>query len=255
MVGAPLLAARAALRTGAGLVTIASTTAVIEKLEKRVEEVMTLRLPEDNSQATGVIAEFIHKRQVSALVIGPGLAADRAGMVKSLVAKAQLPVVLDAGGLAAYNHELPELTAAARHNSAIVLTPHAGEFARLTGEPLPDDEAAARRAALATAQATGTTIVLKGHHSLVAGADGWTYINTTGNPGLATAGTGDVLSGIIGGLLAQQYSGFEAASAGVYLHGLAGDLAAAQTTEPGLIASDLIEFLPAALRKIKTTLT
>lgn len=255
MVGAPLLTARAALRVGAGLVTIASTPKVVDKLEKRVEEVMTARLAIGQPRAAAELTRFIKERRVNALAIGPGLAPDRdsTALVRQLLGQTRLPVVLDAGGLAAYQGRLSELEALSHHNPAIVLTPHAGEFAKLTGRAVPS---AAKDALLAMADAvaaTGTTIVFKGHRSLVYAPGGHHYVNSTGNPGLATAGTGDVLTGIIAGILGQGFSAFEAASAGVYLHGLAGDLAAAAKTEPGLLASDLIEFIPAALRKLADT--
>jgi ADP-dependent NAD(P)H-hydrate dehydratase / NAD(P)H-hydrate epimerase len=252
MVGAPLLTARAALRTGAGLVTIASLPDVIDKLEKQVEEVMTLRLPTRASMAT--LADFIAKRKVTVLAVGPGLNQTYAGLVTELLLKVRLPVVLDAGGLAAYNGRLADLReAASSHNPDIVLTPHPGEFARLIGKPLLPGGAASRKAAADTARITGTTIVLKGHRSSVAGRDGQTFVNDTGNPGLATAGSGDVLTGMIAGLCAQGLGSYEAACAGVYLHGLAGDLAAAAKTEPGLIAHDVIEFIPAALKQTQAT--
>ena len=251
MVGAPLLAARAALRTGAGLVTIAAAEPVIDKLEKRVEEVMTLRLDNVTEPALRTLTDFIDTRRVGVLAIGPGVDRDHAPLVRALLTSVRLPTVLDAGGLGAYNDDLPALQAAGGHNPYIILTPHAGEFARLTGSALPQDSAAIKQLVKDTAAASGTTIVLKGHRSLVAGG-GRFYVNATGNPGLATAGTGDVLTGIIAGLAAQGCPAFEAAAAGAYLHGLAGDLAAAAKTQPGLIASDVIECLPTALTRIST---
>jgi len=252
MVGAPFLSAQAALRTGAGLVTIASAEDVIDKLERRVEEVMTLRLLGDSAEALETLNGFITARKVNVLTIGPGLSPARHSLVRALLAKSSLPVVLDAGGLAAYDGRLAELHDVSRHNPDIILTPHPGEFARLIGKQLPGARAAVQKLLMATAQTTGTTIILKGQPTLIANAGGKTYTNHTGNPGLATAGTGDVLTGLITGLLAQGLGSFEAAACGVYLHGLAGDLAASVKTEPGLIASDVIEFIPAALQHVKT---
>jgi hydroxyethylthiazole kinase-like uncharacterized protein yjeF len=254
MVGAPFLSARAALRIGAGLATIASSANVIDKLERQVEEIMTLRLPAGNRQAVQALQAFIGKRKVKALAIGPGLAASRTGLVKHLLATLAVPVVLDAGGLRAYDNDLADLRAAGRHNLRIVLLPHTGEFRRLIGRELPGSRTALKQLLADTAKATGTTIILKGDRSLVVGDKGRLYVNSSGNAGLATAGTGDVLTGMVAGLLAQAFDPYEAASCAVYLHGLAGDLAAADTTEPGLIASDLIDYLPAALQKVRAAL-
>lgn len=247
MVGAPLLAAAAALRTGAGLVTVAAGAGVIDKLEKRVVEVMTKRLPDDNSEAFEALSDFIKARRVAVVAIGPGLDKARAGLAKELLGTLRLPIVLDASGLAAFNGNQAGLRNASRHNPSIILTPHHGEFERLTGSKLPADKAKIQKVVIDTAQATGTTIILKGHRSLVATPDGEIYVNSSGNPGLATAGTGDVLTGMVAGLLAQSFNAFEAARYGVYLHGSAGDIAARAKTEPGLIASDVIEAIPAAL--------
>ena len=247
MVGAPLLAAAAALRTGAGLVTIASGANVIDKLEKRVVEVMTRRLPDDNAKAIAELSEFITNRRVNAVAIGPGLDKTKTGLVKELVGTLQLPIVLDAGGLGAFDGGQAGLGAASRRNPSIILTPHQGEFERLTGAKLPAGRDKIRKTVVETARSTGATVILKGHRSLVAAPSGETYANSTGNPGLATAGAGDVLTGMISGLLAQGFKPFEAAKYGVYLHGLAGDQAARAKTEPGLIASDVIEAIPAAL--------
>jgi hydroxyethylthiazole kinase-like uncharacterized protein yjeF len=247
MVGAPLLAAVSVLRTGAGLATIAAAADVVDKLERRVAEVMTQRLPDDTSEAFGILSEFVKTRKVSVVAIGPGLDKSRAGLVKELLGALKLPIVLDAGGLSAYNDDLAGLRAASRHNTSIILSPHQGEFERLIGAKLPVGSAAIKKIVIDTARSTGTTIILKGHRSLVATAAGETYTNTSGNPGLATAGTGDVLTGVVAGLLAQGFNAFQAAKYGVYLHSLAGDIAARAKTEPGLIASDVIEAIPAAL--------
>lgn len=240
MVGAPFLAAMAAMRVGAGLVTIASVPEVIDKLEKRIVEIMTLRLPENKSLQT--LTDYIGKRKVNSLVLGPGLDEGAKDLVRSLVAQIQLPTVLDAGGLAAFNGDLDTL----KKHPGLVLTPHTGEFAKLINQSL-SDWAKSEKLAKEVVSENNLTIVLKGNHTLVA-ASGRQYINQTGNPGLATAGTGDVLTGVIAGLLAQGLDTFSAAKYGVYLHGLAGDLAAAAKTEPGMIASDVIEFMPKALK-------
>lgn len=250
MVGAPLLAGEAALRIGAGLVTIASDEVTIQGLNRRVEEIMTLTLPSHNKSDTSVdvMLEFIKARKVNAIVIGPGLSLEAADMVRKLIKKLDdMPLVIDAGGLAAFRDNLDALQQAAQRNRNIIITPHMGEYLKLVGERLADSEITNH--AVNFAQQYGLTLVLKEHHTLVVHPDGSQYRNNTGNPGLATAGTGDVLSGIVGGLLAQGADSGSAAETGVYVHGLAGDLAVAAKTEAGIIASDLLDFLPEALKK------
>ncbi len=251
MVGAPLLAAMAALRTGAGLATIAASGDVTDKLEKRVEEVMTLSLPSDVTRAADTIADFIAKRKVSVLIIGPGLAVtpETRGLIERLLESVKLPVIIDGGGLGALQQHLDRLDSAS--SKAITLTPHEGEFQRLVGQRLPAERPDLKPLAAAFAEDHGVTLVLKGHPTYVVHSDGSVYENETGNAGLATAGTGDVLSGIIGGIIAQGVEPGAAAIAAVYLHGLAGDIAAEQKTEPGMIATDVIDAIPAALKHIE----
>ncbi len=248
MVGAPLLAAMAALRSGAGLVTIASTPDVIDKLERRIKEVMALRLFDVKS-----VLDFISQRKVKVAAIGPGLNSNQSDLVRELLPHLKLPVVLDAGGLVAFDSNLSLLKEAAKNNPAIVLTPHEGELAKLLGHGVPEAKPEREALVKATAKDLGVALVLKGHHSLVAGLEGKFYVNGTGNPGLATAGTGDVLTGVIAGLLTQDLPAFEAAKYGVYLHGLAGDLASAEKSEPGMIASDVIEQIPTVVRNITSS--
>lgn len=250
MVGAPLLAGEAALRIGAGLVTIASDEETTQRLDRRVEEIMTFTLPTytKGDMSGEALLEFIKVRRVNTVVIGPGLPAEAAYAVRDLIGKlGNMPLVIDAGGLAALRDNLDVLRQAAQHNRNIIITPHTGEYLKLTNAQLDDSEIASH--AINFAQQYGLTLVLKGYHTLVVHPDGSQYHNNTGNPGLATAGTGDVLTGIIGGLLAQKTEPSLAAEAGVYLHGMAGDLAAAAKTQAGIIASDLLDFLPEALRK------
>jgi hydroxyethylthiazole kinase-like uncharacterized protein yjeF len=248
MVGAPVMAAWAALRTGAGMVTIAST--LTEAMQGRILEVMTLSLPHNSTYSADLITNFVEQRSVSVLVIGPGLTATSAPLVAQLVSKLNLPIVLDAGGFDAFSGNLAALQAAAQHNSQLILTPHGGEYQRLSGEVLPADFTALKQQVTAFAQRHGVTMLLKGHRTIVAGADGKVYENQTGNPGLATAGTGDVLAGMIGALCGQGLSAYEAACGGTYLHGLAGDIAVHSMTEPGLTATDVIKRIPIALHAL-----
>jgi NAD(P)H-hydrate epimerase len=247
-IGAPLLAAMAALRTGAGLVTIAAYTEVIDKLEKRVLEAMTLRLPHNDHAAIQTIHEFIAAKKVSVVVIGPGLLPPATVLSMQLVPTLTVPVVLDAGALTCFRSNLATLEAAGAQNPSIIATPHDGEYHQLTGLVLPTKISARRHAATEFAKRMHLTLVCKGHHTIVAHQDGTAHQDHRGNPGMAKAGTGDVLSGIIAGLLAQDVLAAEAADLGVHLHALAGDLAVASKTQAGVIASDLIDSVPQAMR-------
>ncbi|HSW85008.1 MAG TPA: NAD(P)H-hydrate dehydratase [Candidatus Saccharimonadales bacterium] len=251
MVGAPYLTARATLRIGAGLVTIASNSSVVDKLERDVEEIMTLRLPADNKHAMDLVADFIFKHKVNTLAIGPGLSKSKHELVKLVLNNTGLPTVLDGGGLAAFDNNIKALKNITASNSSIVLTPHEGEFAKLLGQKLPKHDSEIKEVLYRSAEVSEAIIVLKGNHTMVAKVNEENYLNSSGNPGLATAGSGDVLSGVIAGLLAQQIKAFEAAKGGVFIHGLAGDLAAQAKTQPGMIASDVIDYLPEALKRIE----
>lgn len=252
MVGAPLLTGKAALRIGAGLVTIASDKETARSLDRRVEEIMTLALPSYNQpeKALEKLVAYAAARKVSAVIIGPGLKSEAAGLIGLLAGRLQLPLVLDAGGLAAFQAHLPQLQEVTKQNKAVIITPHSGEYAKLSGTTITD-KIHLHKQVVQFAKGYGLTLVLKGHHTLVAHPDGTTWQNDSGNPGMATAGTGDVLSGIIVGLLAQGIEPAQAAELGVHIHGLAGDMAAGAKTEPGMIASDLIDFLPEALKELE----
>lgn len=254
MVGAPLLTGEAALRAGAGLVTIASRADVTNKLEKRVKEIMTLALPESQTadETVDTLLSFISEHHVKVVVIGPGLSEPSANLVRTFLAHLHLPVILDAGGLAAFKGHLAVLRKIASINPAIVVTPHTGEYEKLTNTALTQHASAVHNTITDFAKRYGVTLVLKGHSTFTVRPDGSSYKNKTGNPGLATAGTGDVLSGVIAGLIAQGVASGDAAVVGVYLHGLAGDLASAAKTEPGVIASDVIAALPNAFKKAES---
>jgi len=254
MVGAPLLSGLSALRVGAGLVTITSSSEVIDKLEKRVLEIMTLRLPDNNDEALETIIEFIEKRRVSVVVFGPGFDTTTETLVKNIIGMISIPIVLDAGAVTMFHDDLTTLKKVAKHNQKIILTPHDGEFEKLTGTKLATEIDKRKETAAAFAKIYGLTLVCKGTTSLVAHPDANVYVNSTSNPGMATAGTGDVLDGIIAGLIAQGFTLEDATDNGIYIHGLAGDLVAEEKTQVSLIASDLIESLPLALKKIEADL-
>ena len=240
--GAPVLAANAAVRAGAGLVYLGVPAEVWPVVAARCLEAMPHPLPESAREVTARVAAC------DAALIGPGLSREEgtAALVRSLVSDLTVPVVLDADGLNVFSGRTELLKA---RRAPLVLTPHEGEFARLTGCPLPvkDREAAARE----LAQALDCTVVLKGHGTLTAAAGGRVWRNTTGNPGMAKGGSGDVLAGIILALIAQGFPVPESAAMAVWLHGRAGDLAAEALGEYGMIPSDLLTYLPQALKELE----
>lgn len=248
--GAAAMAAKAALRVGAGLVTVATPSSVNDTLEAKLLEAMTVPMPETKARTLAragleEILSFINARTAAA--IGPGLTThpETVELIHALLPRLEKPSVLDADALNALIGRTSLLDAC---KIPPILTPHPGEMARLV------DGASTRSinedrigAALTFAQARHVMLVLKGARTVVAHPDGRVAICPTGNPGMATAGTGDVLTGMIVGLLAQGLSPWDAACAGTYLHGLAGDLAAAERGLAGLIAGDVIEQIPSAL--------
>lgn len=250
--GAVILAARSAVRSGAGLVTAAVPEPIVRTVDGGSIESMTLPLPAGSSGTLAAgAAEAVLDAAAGkdALALGPGLGPFRdhddpvAAEVRRAVLDCELPAVLDADGVNAFAGRAAEL---ARRRAPTVLTPHPGEMGRLlgvgTGEVVGDRLGTARRAA----RETGAVVVLKGHLSLVAAPDGAVWVNPTGNPGMASGGTGDVLTGVVGSLLAQGHEPLPAALLGVFVHGLAGDRVAAERGEVALAAGDLVDALGAA---------
>jgi len=243
MVGAPILVSRAAMRTGAGLVWCA-VPGHAAAARASGTEVIGVSLPATRRGAwrrVGSLHESLDRFR--ALVVGPGLGSARTThrAVRALMTKVAAPVVLDADGLRAYAGRAELLRA---RLGPTVITPHAGEFAALTGNPIGADRVVAARA---LAHTTGATVLLKGPGTVVAEPLGRAAINPTDGPWLATAGSGDVLSGIIGGLLAQGLSPFMAAIAGAWLHSRAADVAG----HTGMVAGDLVDALPRVLETLK----
>jgi ADP-dependent NAD(P)H-hydrate dehydratase / NAD(P)H-hydrate epimerase len=251
--GAGALASMAALRTGAGLVSFALPHSLNVAMEARLTEAMTVPLPE---AAPGLLGEEAAKRIVewlegkSALILGPGIGThpQTVRCVHEVLRQVRLPTVLDADGLNALTID-PER--AGNIQAPLVLTPHPGELARLRRTTTAEIQANRLAAAQETAHICKAVVVLKGAHTVIADPDGTLYINLTGNPGMATAGSGDVLSGMIGALLGQGYTPSVAARVAVYIHGLAGDLAAAILGERSLMAGDLVESLPRAFHRLQ----
>ena len=254
--GAAAMAAKAALRIGAGLVTVAVPAGVNDVLESKLLEAMTIPMPDTKARtlsrsALDRLKAFITSR--TAVAIGPGLSThpETVELVQALLKDLDRPTVLDADALNALAGRASVLTAC---KTPPILTPHPGEMARLEANATPQSINANRiDTAVRFARERGTFVVLKGARTVVAKPDGAAAICPTGNPGMATAGTGDVLTGMIVGLLAQGLAPWEAACAGTYLHGCAGDLAAADKGQVGLIAGDVIEQIPYALKTLQQT--
>jgi NAD(P)H-hydrate epimerase len=245
------MAAEAALRSGVGLVTVASAESAIPMMAPRLPEAMWEALPETDSGAVSKKAEprlreLLRDRQ--ALALGPGLGTedDTVALVGALVSASEIPTVVDADGLNALARDATRIPA----GRALALTPHPGEAGRLVGSTAKEIETDRLASVRELARRTRAHVILKGHHTLVSDPRGNVLVNLTGNPGMATGGTGDVLTGILGSLLAQGVDIEEALPLGVHLHGLAGDLAAVELGETSLVATDLIEKLPAAFRTL-----
>ena len=251
--GAAVLAARGALRAGAGLVTVAAPEAIRAEVDAGCVEAMTLPLPADGETRLGraaaaTLGAFWEGKRAAA--IGPGLGDEpaTAAWIRELVNGLDLPVVLDADGVNAFSGRAGELRG---RRAPTVLTPHPGEVGRLLDRAAPRGSVERIAAARDAAAATGCVVVLKGYQTLIAEPDGSIHVNPTGNPGMATAGSGDVLTGTVGAWLARGLPALEAARNGVFLHGLAGDLIAASRGEDGLVAGDLAEQLPRAIRAVR----
>jgi NAD(P)H-hydrate epimerase len=247
MSGAAVLCAGAALRGGAGLVRLAVPNSLLPLVAPANPCFMTAPLAEDGQGRTAAAArEDLHEHfhWATAAAIGPGLgrSPELPGLLADVMAGTAVPLVLDADAL---NNLADDLGPLKQYAGPLVLTPHPGEFARLAGCDVAAVQADRRDRAVRFAAEHGVVLALKGHRTIV--TDGRrVYVNTTGNPGMATGGTGDVLTGLTAALLAQGLETFAAARLAVYLHGLAGDLARDQLGEASLIASDLVEYLPRA---------
>ena len=245
LTGAAVLASMGAYRTGAGLVACGCPKSLNSILETKMTEVMTRPLPETPSGTLGQhalddILEFLEWADVAA--IGPGLSShpDTVLMVQELTKSLDMPFVLDADGINAFQGNLKFF----KHVSApCILTPHVGELARLLKTSIESILEDPIRTALDTAQSLDQVLVLKGAPTIIASPEGDCLINPTGNSGMATGGSGDVLTGIITGLLAQGMPPFDAAFCGVYLHGLAGDLAAEAVGEQAMLAEDILNHI------------
>ncbi len=250
--GAAILSSRAAMRSGCGICCLGAPRSLNQVLESSLPEVITRPLPETEAMTIGLEAE----EQISAvmersdvLAMGPGLGShpETAALVRKLILTSNKPMVIDADALNSIGGEVSML---GDRRAPAVLTPHPGELSRLTGktvhEILSDPLSVIRDISFKQK----VVVVLKLHRTLISCPDASVFINTTGNPGMASAGTGDVLTGMIASFLSRKMSPEDAAKLGVFLHGLSGDIAAGELGEEALIAGDLIEYLPRAFKKI-----
>lgn len=249
MTGAGALCSISALRSGAGLVTWAIPQSLNMMAELMSLEVMTLPIPETQGQAPSIDArEHLTEaaRGAKACAIGPGLpvAGESGELMRLVIPEIHGPLVVDAGALTAIGKDWKILR---KRKHSTIVTPHPGEMARLVDKTVEDVQNRREELAKKYASVSGAVVVLKGKNSLI--TDGKeVFINETGNAGMATAGSGDVLTGILAGLLAQGMEALDAARLGVYLHGLAGDIAAELMGEHSLIASDILDALPEAFQ-------
>lgn len=254
--GAAGLTALGALRSGCGLVTLALPDSCQKAVEFNPLEVMTVALPETDNGTLALSAKdaiLEHLKGKSAVAVGPGISTDAetVQILQELLPLVKIPLVIDAdavnclaecGGLATLKK--PD----------VILTPHPKEMSRVSGLSTSEIQENRIESATRFARENGCTLVLKGARTLIAFPDGSVVINPTGNPGMATAGSGDVLTGIIAGLIGQGLKTRSAVIAGVYLHGLAGDIYAREKgTETSLIAGDLLDNLPASLKRVLST--
>ncbi len=253
--GAAAMAGMAALRAGAGLSTVCTPKSVLPTVAGFHPEVMTDPLEETEA---GGISMRVLDRRVDALIegktvlaVGPGISrhAETAEFARTVVKKHKIPIVLDADGLNAFEGHAADLNGRAR---SLVITPHPGEMARLAGSTVAAVQRDRLNVARTFAREHEVIVVLKGHRTLIAQPDGEVWVNTTGNPGMATGGTGDILTGMISGFIAQNPDRIvEAMIAAVHLHGLAGDVACESMGEHSLVATDLLKALPEAFRRVR----
>ncbi len=250
LTGAAALCSNAAMRSGAGLVTLGIPVSLNSIMSRKLTEVMTISLPETDKITLSLKAEkeILKKYKASnVVVLGPGLSQhpETQKLINKLILKINKPMILDADALNAISKNSGALK---KIKTEYVITPHEGEMARLINKSREYIKNNRLIVAKKFSRDYNAVVVLKGAGTIVAAPNGDYYINNTGNPGMATAGSGDVLAGIIAGFLGQGLKAFDASAIGVYVHGLAGDLAAKDKGEIGLIAGDILENIPYAIK-------
>ena len=254
MSGAAILCAKGALRAGAGLVTVACPAAINPIIETALTEAITLPLPDEEGHLTpaaiGTLSSALDRADVVA--IGPGLSRQSSvgQLVLALLEKIQVPIVLDADGLF---HLAPHLDGLKDSSGRIVLTPHPGELSHLIDRPADQIDANRIEVTRAFAAEHGVVLLLKGRPTAIGTPDGEVYLNPTGNTGLATGGSGDVLTGLVAGFLAGGARPADAAVLGAYLHGYAADSLARNIAERSILPSDLIDVLPAVIAEVEAS--
>jgi len=246
--GAAAMAGQAALRAGAGLVTVATAESVLPIIAVSMPELMTESLAEtsDGAITNQSVSDLVKDKTIVAIGPGMGTTIETSAFIRRVRSECRSQMVIDADGLNALIGFEEDLGGA-------VLTPHPGEMARLIEKNVEHVTANRIEVASDFAKRRNAYVVLKGHRTVVAAPDSSVYINPTGNPGMATGGTGDVLTGMISGILAQEHLGsfIDRLCLAVYLHGLAGDLAAEDLGEESLVATDLLRFLPKAWENLQ----
>jgi NAD(P)H-hydrate epimerase len=250
--GAAYLTSQAAALSGAGLVTLAAGRSIYDIMAAKLNEVMVKPFFETRDFSLSLLAEkelLIFSEKISVMAIGPGISQNKETqhLVRNFITKLGKPIVLDADGINAVVGHTDVFKSA---KAPIVITPHPGEMARLIGKDVSEVQSNRKNIALEAANLYNTVLVLKGHNTIVAAPNGDLYENRTGNPGMATGGTGDVLTGMIAGFTAQGLDLFTASVLGVYFHGLAGDAAAREKGVLSLLATDLLNKLPEVLKTL-----
>jgi NAD(P)H-hydrate epimerase len=252
LTGAAYLTSQAALLSGSGLVTLGIPESLNPIMERKLTEVMTRPLAQTKEKTLSLKALSQIKKilpKIDALAVGPGLSRnpETQKLVLKLLSSVRRPLVLDADGI---NALIKRLTILKKAKAEVVITPHPGEMARVLNLKTRAIQKNRIKAAKDFAKKYNVVIVLKGHRTVIAERSGRSYINKTGNPGMASGGSGDVLTGMIASFLGQGMSPFQAARTAVYVHGLAGDLAAEEKGETSLIATDILNKLPQALKAV-----
>ena len=248
--GAAYLTSQAAALAGSGLVTLGVGRTIFPIMAMKLIEVMVRPFFETKDCSLSLLAEkeiLSFTEKCNAVAIGPGISQNKETqvLVRNLARKCSKPIVIDADGLNAFAGHVEDLKAI---QAPHVLTPHPGEMARLTGKDINEIQNNRKDIALAFAREYNTVLVLKGHNTVVASPNGDCYINETGNPGMASGGVGDVLTGVIAAFVAQGLDIFGASVLAVHFHGMAGDLAAKEKGFLSLIATDLLQKLPEVLK-------
>ena len=250
--GAAYLASQAALLSGSGLVTLGVGKGIYTVLASKLTEVMVKPFVETRDGSLSLLSEkdlIGFSEKCSSVAIGPGISRNKETqhLVKNLITKLSKPIILDADGI---NALIGDVDILKKVKAPLVMTPHPGEFSRLIGVDAEEVQKNRKDIASKFASEYNIVLVLKGHDTIVARPDGAFYVNNTGNPGMATGGTGDVLTGIIAGFVAQGADAFDASVLAVYYHGLAGDAALAEKGPLSLTATDLLNKLSGVLKTL-----